>query len=64
MGVNMTMVFYRLKMHLCMECTQMKKLNKFVNMYTSCVVSLLPNPLQNAQQHWHLGTCKKKTICL
>jgi hypothetical protein len=38
----------------------MKKLKKFIDMYISCDVSLLPNPLQNAQQHQHIGTCKKK----
>jgi hypothetical protein len=27
-------------------------------------VSLLPNPLQNAQQHQHTRTCKKKSFCL
>jgi hypothetical protein len=29
-------------------------------MYISYDVSLLPNPLQNAQQHQHTHTCKKK----
>jgi hypothetical protein len=33
-------------------------------MYISCDVSLLPNPLQNAQQHQHTRTCKKKNhVC-
>jgi len=31
MGANMSMDFYGLKMHLCMECTQMKKL---IGLYT------------------------------
>jgi hypothetical protein len=29
------------------------ELEKFVDMYISYDVSLLPNPLQNAQQHQH-----------
>ncbi len=29
------------------------KIEKFVDMYISYDVSLLPNPLQNAQQHQH-----------
>jgi hypothetical protein len=28
-----------------------EEIEKFVDMYISCDVSLLPNPLQNAQQH-------------
>jgi hypothetical protein len=33
----------------------------FINMYNSCDVELLLNPLQNAQQHHqHTCTCKKK----
>ncbi len=28
-----------------------EEIEQFVNMYISCDVSLLPNPLQNAQQH-------------
>jgi len=28
-----------------------EKIEKFVDVYISCDVSLLPNPLQNAQQH-------------
>jgi hypothetical protein len=36
-----------------------EEIEKFVNLYISCDVSFLPNPLQNAQyQHTH--TCKKK----
>ncbi len=31
----------------------------FVNMYIFCDISLLPNPLQNAQQHQQTRTCKK-----
>jgi hypothetical protein len=49
-------------MHLCIECTQMKKIEWFVNMYISCDVSLLPNSLQNAQQHYHTFTCKKNHV--
>jgi hypothetical protein len=37
-----------------------EKIEKFVDMYISYDVSLLPNPLQNAQQHQHTCTCKKK----
>ncbi len=36
-----------------------EKIEWFVDMYISCDVSLLPNPLQNAQ-HQHTRTCKKK----
>jgi hypothetical protein len=32
----------------------------FINKYISCHVSLLPITLQNAQQHQHIRTCKKK----
>jgi hypothetical protein len=44
-------------MHLCMECTQMKKLN---NLWTCIflVMYQLPNPLWNAQQHQHTCTSK------
>jgi len=36
----------------------------FLNIYISCDVSLLLNPLQNAQQHQHTCTCKKKNnVC-
>ncbi len=31
-----------------------------VNVYISYDVSLLPNRLQNSQQHQHTCTCKKK----
>jgi hypothetical protein len=41
-----------------------KKIEWFVNMYISCDVSLLLNPLQNAQHHQHTHTCKKKKCCL
>ncbi len=34
-----------------------EKIEQFGNMYSFCDVSLLPNPLQNAQ---HTHTCKKK----
>jgi hypothetical protein len=40
-----------------------EKIENFVDMYISYNVSLLPNPLQNAQQHQHIGTCKKKKPC-
>jgi hypothetical protein len=36
----------------------------FIDMYISCDVSLLPNPLQNAQQHQYTHTCKKTKPCL
>ncbi len=40
------------------------KFEKFVDMYISCDVSLLPNSLQNAQQHQRTHTCKKKNhVC-
>jgi len=39
-----------------------EKVEQFVNMYIYYDVSLLPNPLQNAQQHQHTRTCKKKTM--
>ncbi len=41
-----------------------EKTENFVDMYISCDVSLLPNPLQNAQ-HQHTHTCKKEyhVIC-
>jgi hypothetical protein len=32
----------------------------FINMYIACDVSLLSNPLQNAQQCQCMRTCKKK----
>jgi hypothetical protein len=37
-----------------------EKIERFVNMYIFYDVSLLLNPLQNAQQHQHTCTCKKK----
>jgi hypothetical protein len=37
-----------------------EELEKFVDMYIHCDVLLLPNPLQNAQQHQHTCKCKKK----
>jgi hypothetical protein len=37
-----------------------EEIERFVNMYISCDVSLLPNLLQNAQQDQHTHTCKKK----
>jgi len=39
-----------------------EKIEKFIDMYISCDVSLLPNSLQNAQQHQHTRTCKKKAM--
>jgi hypothetical protein len=41
-----------------------EEIEKFVDMYISYDVSLLPNPLQNSQQHQHARTCKKKLCCL
>jgi hypothetical protein len=38
-----------------------EKIEQFINMHISCDVSLLRNALQNAQQHQHTRTCKKKT---
>jgi hypothetical protein len=35
----------------------------FINMCIFYHVSLLPNPLQNTQQHQHKCTCKKKKCC-
>jgi len=41
-----------------------EKIEKFVDMYISSDVPLLPNSLQNAQQHQHIHTCKKKNnVC-
>jgi hypothetical protein len=40
---------------------QNEEIEKFVDMYISCDVSLLPNLLENARQHQHTNTCKKKT---
>jgi hypothetical protein len=37
-----------------------EKIERFIDMYIFYDVSLLPNPLQNAQQHQHTCTCKKK----
>ncbi len=37
-----------------------EEIEQFVDMYISRDVSLLPNPLQNVQQHQHTHTCKKK----
>ncbi len=37
-----------------------EEIELFVDMCISCDVSLLPNPTQNAQQHQHTHTCKKK----
>jgi hypothetical protein len=39
-----------------------EKFEEVVNVYISCQVSLLPNLLQNAQQHQHTPTCKKTTM--
>jgi hypothetical protein len=43
-----------------MECTQILKNEQFINMCIFCDVSLIPNPLQNAQQRQHTCTCKKE----
>ncbi len=37
-----------------------EKIEQFGNMYISYDVSLLPNPLQNAQQYQHTRTCMQK----
>jgi hypothetical protein len=37
-----------------------EKIEQFTDIYISCDVSLLLNPLQNAQQHQYTCTCKKK----
>jgi len=38
-----------------------EEIEQFVDMFLFiCDVSLLSNPLQNAQQHQHTRTCKKK----
>jgi hypothetical protein len=37
-----------------------EKIKLFVDKYISCNLSLLPITLQNAQQHQHTQTCKKK----
>ncbi len=37
-----------------------EEIEQIVDMYIFYDVSLLPNPLQNAQQHQHTCTCKKK----
>jgi hypothetical protein len=42
--------------------TNLKK-NIFVNKYIACNVSLLPITLQNAQQHQHTWTYKRKKSC-
>jgi hypothetical protein len=36
-----------------------EEIEQFVDMYIFCNISLLPNPLQNAQQHQHTCTCTK-----
>jgi len=38
-----------------------EEIEKFVDLYIFCDVSLLPNLLQNARQHQHTNTCKNKT---
>jgi hypothetical protein len=37
-----------------------EKIKQFVEIYVSCDGSLLPNPLQNAQQHQQMCAYKKK----
>jgi hypothetical protein len=39
-----------------------EEIERFIDMYISYDVSLLLNPLQNAQRHQHTCTCKKKTM--
>ncbi len=34
-----------------------EKIEWFINKFISCDISLLPNPLLNAQQHQHTCTC-------
>jgi hypothetical protein len=58
MVVNMNMTIYGLKMYPNMEFIHMKKLRNYI----SCDVSLLPITLQNAQQHQHNWTRKKKIM--
>ncbi len=41
-----------------------EEIEQFIEMYISCDVSLLPNPVQNAQQHQHTHMCKKKKTML
>jgi hypothetical protein len=36
-----------------------EKNEQFIDMYIYCDVSLLPNSIQNAQQHEHMITCKR-----
>jgi hypothetical protein len=40
-----------------------EEIEKFVDMYIFCDVLSSPNLLQNAQQHQHTHTCKKKPCC-
>jgi hypothetical protein len=50
------------------KCTYVWSADKWRNwmvckhIYIYCDVSLLPNPLKNAQQHQHTHRCKKKTV--
>ncbi len=37
-----------------------EEIEKFISKYISCDISLLPITLQNAQQHQHTRTCKKR----
>jgi hypothetical protein len=39
-----------------------EKIEWFINKFISCDISLLLNPLLNAQQHQHTCTCKKKDV--
>jgi hypothetical protein len=41
-----------------------EEIERFVDMYIFCDVSLLLNPLQNAQWHQYKCTCKKKPSSL
>jgi hypothetical protein len=37
-----------------------EEIEQFIEMYISCDLSLLPNPIQNAQQHQHTHMCFTK----
>jgi len=39
-----------------------EEIERFIDMYISCDLSLLSKPLQNAQHHQHTCICKKKTM--
>jgi hypothetical protein len=56
----MTMYFLWIKNALMYGVHTNEKIKWFIDMYISCDISLLLNPLQNAQQRQHTQTCKKK----